>query len=91
MDGLNPAPPKEPWNGLIPCKYQQTVVSHGFLGGAGFRPSTIQLAESLDGTCDEFPIGAERGPRAPADLRDRLDNRPKVHLMSRLVFGDPEG
>ena len=27
------APPKKPWNGLIPCKHQQTVVSRGFLGG----------------------------------------------------------
>ena len=26
----------------FPCKYQQTMVSHGFLGGAGFRPSTVR-------------------------------------------------
>ena len=29
VDGRNPAPPTKPWNGLIPCKYQQTAVSHG--------------------------------------------------------------
>ena len=41
MDEIHFAPPKKPWNGLIPCTYQQTVVSHGFFGGAGFRPSKV--------------------------------------------------
>ena len=43
MDGQNPAPPKKPWNGLIPCKYQQTLVSHSFLGGAKWisQPSAV--------------------------------------------------
>ena len=31
VDGRNPAPPKKPWNGLIPCTNQQTVVSPWFL------------------------------------------------------------
>ena len=41
VDGRNPAPPKKSWNDDVPCKYQQTMVFHGFLGGAGFRPSTV--------------------------------------------------
>ena len=44
VDGQNSAPPKKPWDGVVPCKYQQTIVSHGFLGGTGFRPSTVGVA-----------------------------------------------
>ena len=43
MDEIHFAPPKKPWNGLIPCKY----VSHGFLGGAGFRLSTVSLPAGM--------------------------------------------
>ena len=28
VDGRNPAP-KKPWNDVAPCKYQQTMISHG--------------------------------------------------------------
>ena len=40
VDGQNPAPPKKPWE--FPCKYQQTMVLHCFLGGAKWisQPST---------------------------------------------------
>ena len=41
VDARNPARPKKPWNDDSPEKCPQTVVFHGFLGGAGFRPFTL--------------------------------------------------
>ena len=43
MDGceIHFAPPMKLWNDMIPCKFQQTMVSHGVLGGTEMDFATI--------------------------------------------------
>ena len=49
-----------PWGLLIPQrKYQQTMVFHGCLGGAGFRPSTVRNLTFVPGPTT-FTIPQER-------------------------------
>ena len=43
VDARNPAPPKKLWNDALPVHTKHQWFPLGFLGGAGFRPSTVWL------------------------------------------------